>query len=70
MLDSDMVLYEYAGDLVQPIADAAGTDISHWFDPKTGDVKRLVLHASVREYSESTYSHTTHYYIHTHATKI
>ncbi|VDO04492.1 unnamed protein product [Rodentolepis nana] len=26
-------------DLIKPILAAAGTDISHWFDPKTGDLK-------------------------------
>mmetsp|Transcript_46802 Transcript_46802/g.117264 ORF Transcript_46802/g.117264 Transcript_46802/m.117264 type:complete len:237 (+) Transcript_46802:80-790(+) len=38
--DLTPLLIEHAGDLVQPIADAAGKDISHWFDKGTGDVKR------------------------------
>ena len=28
------------GELSQPLADAAGQDISHWFDPATQDVRR------------------------------
>jgi len=30
------------GHLVQPIIDAAGTDISHWFDPVTKNVKTYI----------------------------
>lgn len=30
------------GSLVQPIIDAAGTDISHWFDPVTKKVKTYI----------------------------
>ena len=30
------------GELSQPLADAAGKDISHWFDPKTQDIRRWV----------------------------
>lgn len=28
--------------LLKPIIDAAGQDISHWFDPKTNDIKKYV----------------------------
>ncbi|EKX41785.1 hypothetical protein GUITHDRAFT_88327 [Guillardia theta CCMP2712] len=39
-----------AGALIQPIADAAGKDISHWFDPK-GDVKRHInMETGIEEY--------------------
>ena len=31
-----------SGVLLQPILDNAGTDISHWFDAKTKDLKRAV----------------------------
>ena len=33
---------ENPGHLVQPIIDAAGTDISHWFDPVTKTVKTWI----------------------------
>ncbi|XP_060038602.1 cytochrome b5 domain-containing protein 1-like [Erinaceus europaeus] len=34
---------EYKGDiLLKPIAEAAGTDISHWFDAKTKDISKHV----------------------------
>lgn len=33
---------ENPGPLAQPIIKAAGTDISHWFDPETCDVKTYV----------------------------
>jgi hypothetical protein len=39
-VEADALLRRAAGDLSQPIADVAGTDISHWFNAKTGDVKR------------------------------
>jgi hypothetical protein len=39
------------GELVQPLADAAGKDISHWFDVKTGDVKRhMNLETGLEQY--------------------
>jgi len=39
------------GELIQPIADAAGKDISHWFDAKTGDVRRYMnLESGLQEY--------------------
>jgi hypothetical protein len=28
--------------LLKPIIDVAGQDISHWFDPKTKDIKRYI----------------------------
>ena len=33
---------ENPGHLVQPIIEAAGTDISHWFDPVTKQVKTFI----------------------------
>uniref|UniRef100_H3CAK1 Cytochrome b5 domain-containing protein 1 n=1 Tax=Tetraodon nigroviridis TaxID=99883 RepID=H3CAK1_TETNG len=33
----------YRGDaLLLPILESAGADVSHWFDPQTGDVRRCV----------------------------
>jgi len=37
--DLTPLLLEYAGPLAQPIIDAAGRDISHWFNPETGEPK-------------------------------
>eukprot|EP00891_Asterochloris_glomerata_P006785 jgi/Astpho2/6785/fgenesh1_pm.00103_%23_5_t len=37
--DVSELLKEQQGSLAQPLIAAAGTDISHWFDAKTGDVK-------------------------------
>mmetsp|Transcript_41562 Transcript_41562/g.131015 ORF Transcript_41562/g.131015 Transcript_41562/m.131015 type:complete len:109 (-) Transcript_41562:339-665(-) len=46
---TDLIL-ENKGALIQPIADAAGKDISHWFDPK-GDVKRHInMETGIEEY--------------------
>jgi len=36
------LLVSHAGHLVQPIIDAAGTDISHWFDPITKNVRTYI----------------------------
>jgi len=36
------LIQDNPGELIQPIADAAGKDISHWFDSKTSDVKRYM----------------------------
>lgn len=36
------LIKEDAGHLVQPLIDAAGTDISHWFDPITKDVRTCI----------------------------
>jgi len=33
---------EHRGELTVPLIEAAGQDISHWFDEKTGDVKTRV----------------------------
>jgi hypothetical protein len=33
---------KHSGSSVQPLIDAAGTDVSHWFDPSTGDVRTHV----------------------------
>ncbi|CAF0858907.1 unnamed protein product [Brachionus calyciflorus] len=41
----DLTLYvdSHSGDpMLKPIIDAAGQDISHWFDPKTKDIKKFV----------------------------
>lgn len=40
--DLTPLLAEYDGPLAQPIIDAAGTDISHWFDETTGQPKRHI----------------------------
>jgi len=40
--DLTPLLAEYKGALAQPIIDAAGTDISHWFDETTGEPKRHI----------------------------
>mmetsp|Transcript_86251 Transcript_86251/g.239162 ORF Transcript_86251/g.239162 Transcript_86251/m.239162 type:complete len:249 (-) Transcript_86251:264-1010(-) len=37
--DLTPLLAEYKGPLAQPIIDAAGTDISHWFDKNSGQPK-------------------------------
>jgi hypothetical protein len=39
VVDLTKLVQENEGILTQPIVAAAGTDISHWFDPKTGDVR-------------------------------
>lgn len=40
--DLTPLLASYQGALAQPIIQAAGTDISHWFDAKTGQPKTHV----------------------------
>eukprot|EP00928_Gymnodinium_smaydae_P053215 TRINITY_DN37259_c0_g1_i1.p1 TRINITY_DN37259_c0_g1~~TRINITY_DN37259_c0_g1_i1.p1 ORF type:complete len:292 (-),score=36.92 TRINITY_DN37259_c0_g1_i1:98-856(-) len=40
--DLTPLLAEYVGPLAQPIIDAAGGDISHWFDEHTGQPKTHV----------------------------
>eukprot|EP00878_Enallax_costatus_P019323 GHUV01020385.1.p1 GENE.GHUV01020385.1~~GHUV01020385.1.p1 ORF type:complete len:233 (+),score=43.81 GHUV01020385.1:241-939(+) len=37
--DLTRLIQEHPGSLTEPILAAAGTDISHWFDPQNGDVK-------------------------------
>ena len=45
------LIQDNRGELIQPIADAAGKDISHWFDAKIGDVKRYMnLETGLEEY--------------------
>ena len=41
--DLTKFIQENYSDLMEPLIKAAGTDISHWFDPKTGDPKTCVL---------------------------
>lgn len=36
------VIKSNKGYLVQPLVDHAGTDITHWFDPKTHDVRTYI----------------------------
>ncbi len=37
------LLFSFQGDmLLKPLIDAAGQDISHWFDAKTGDLKKHI----------------------------
>lgn len=40
--DLTTLVAENPGSLVQPIIDAAGTDISHWFDPVTKQVRTYI----------------------------
>jgi len=40
--DLTPLLAEYSGPLAQPLIDAAGTDISHWFNENTGQPKTHV----------------------------
>ena len=40
--DLTRLVEEHAGELAKPILEAAGTDISHWFDEKSGDVKSFI----------------------------
>lgn len=42
VVDLTSLVLANPGPLVQPIIDAAGTDISHWFDSKTGDVRKHI----------------------------
>jgi len=42
VLDLSQVTAHYRGALTQPIVRAAGTDISHWFDKQTGDIKKCI----------------------------
>lgn len=39
VLDLTELVEANPGSLVQPLIDAAGTDITHWFDPITKDVR-------------------------------
>eukprot|EP00667_Euglena_gracilis_P025122 EG_transcript_29278 len=42
VLDLTPLIQTYRGALTDPIVRAAGTDISHWFDKETGDLKQCV----------------------------
>jgi len=42
VFDLTPLLAEYDGPLAQPIIEAAGTDISHWFDEATGQPRRHI----------------------------
>jgi hypothetical protein len=41
VFDLTKLVAENEGILTQPIVAVAGTDISHWFDARTGDVRRF-----------------------------
>jgi len=42
VLDLTELVAQHAGHLVHPMIDAAGTDISHWFDPVTKEVRTYI----------------------------
>ena len=42
VLDLTKLLSRYRGTLTQPLVRVAGSDISHWFDHETGDLKKCV----------------------------
>jgi len=42
VVDLTPLIPENPGHLVQPLIDAAGTDITHWFDPVTRDVRTYI----------------------------
>lgn len=42
VLDLCAVTSQYRGALTEPIVRAAGTDISHWFDKETRDIKKCI----------------------------
>jgi hypothetical protein len=42
VLDLTPLLAKYRGTLTQPLVRVAGSDISHWFDKATGDLKKCV----------------------------
>ena len=43
VFDLTKYIQENYSSLMEPLIKAAGTDISHWFDPKTGDPKTCIL---------------------------
>lgn len=43
VFDLTQLVAENEGILTQPIVAVAGTDISHWFDARTGDVSQLII---------------------------
>mmetsp|Transcript_44255 Transcript_44255/g.114988 ORF Transcript_44255/g.114988 Transcript_44255/m.114988 type:complete len:102 (+) Transcript_44255:224-529(+) len=40
VFDLTKLLNDNKGPLAEPLAKAAGTDISHWFDKETGEVRQ------------------------------
>uniref|UniRef100_A0A7S1M8Y6 Cytochrome b5 domain-containing protein 1 n=1 Tax=Neobodo designis TaxID=312471 RepID=A0A7S1M8Y6_NEODS len=42
VLDLTGLIAKYRGTLTQPLVRVAGSDISHWFDANTGDLKKCV----------------------------
>lgn len=42
VLDLTDLIAKYRGTLTQPLVRVAGSDISHWFEPSTGDLKTCV----------------------------
>jgi len=42
VVDLTPLIKDNVGHLVQPLIDAAGTDITHWFDPVTKDVRTFI----------------------------
>ena len=42
VFDLTSLVAAYPGNLSVPILDMAGKDISHWFDPKTGDLRTYI----------------------------
>lgn len=42
VFDLTELIQENRGVLANPLIEAGGTSISHWFDPSTGDVKTFI----------------------------
>lgn len=42
VLDLTTLVRAHPGALAQPLIEAAGTDISHWFDPRTKDLRKHI----------------------------
>jgi hypothetical protein len=42
VLDLTSLIAKYRGTLTQPLVRVAGSDISHWFDHSTGDLKKCI----------------------------
>lgn len=42
VVDLTALVQANPGPLAQPLIDAAGTEISHWFDPKTKDLRKHI----------------------------
>ena len=43
VFDLTKLVADNEGVLTQPIVASAGTDISHWFNPQTGDVRAVLV---------------------------